>query len=473
MEKTEQITNTEEIWNAAAEQIRRSMDRQTIASLLETAEYLDHVNDTYVICVKNAYTQAWLEQRLTQTIEKILSGMHPTEQHVSFVVKGSQAEANFHALKEVNSEAKPESETSRETIFHQEEKSSVQAVLANNQPTAKRISVIHPKYTFDNFVIGPCNNLAAAACRTVAEIPSASYNPLFIYSGVGLGKTHLLHAIGNRMQQQGRNILYTTSEDFTNDYIYSLQRHENKAFREKYRNVDTLLIDDIQFIIGKESTQEEFFHTFNKLYQMDKQIVITSDRSPRLMTTLDERMRSRFEWGLTVDIQPPDFETRLAILNMKVQQAKRKVPRDILELIAHQIPDNIRELEGALTRVLAYADLCGRTLDRDLVLMSLTDMVPVTPKVQTNDIVSVVSEVFGVPEEKIMSRERTRDVALSRQVVMYLMREEGNSSLPQIGKALGGRDHSTVIHACDKVARLLETDNHFRKMVFQVKDQLY
>lgn len=443
------IITAQNAWETAVSQLKGSMDRQTFNTLLGSTELISYENNTYIIGTRNAFTRDWLEQRLTETIEKMLSGLHAEAQTVRFVVSGSQAAASL---------------TSEPRI-----KIEVQSV----SQAAPRENQVYSRYTFDNYVVGPGNNLACAACRAVAEMPSTSYNPLFIYSGVGLGKTHLLHAIGNKLAGSGKNVIYVSSEEFTNDFITSIQRHENPAFREKYRSADVLLIDDIQFIIGKESTQEEFFHTFNRLYEMNKQIVITSDRAPKSMSTLDERMRSRFEWGLTVDIQPPDLETRIAILASKAQQAGKKISMDILELIARQIPNNVRELEGALNRVLAVSDLCGKTLDKDLVLMSLTDMMPVQPQVQTNDVVSVVSGIFGVPAEKIMSRERTRDVALSRQVVMYLMREEGNISLPQIGQALGGRDHTTVIHACEKVSNLLESDNHFRRQVLQAKEKLY
>ncbi len=438
----------EKAWEAILGQLKVSMDRQTYATLLGTAQFDSQVDDTFVIRVENAFTRDWLEQRMTETVVRLLSGLIETPQQVRFIVSDKSTEQKF-----------TEPETNGAAIHFS---TSVQG------------NTINPRYTFDNFVIGSSNNLAHAACRAVAEIPSTAYNPLFIYSGAGLGKTHLLHAIGNEiLRRNEKKVLYVSSEEFTNDFINSIQRHENTAFREKYRNADVLLMDDIQFIIGKESTQEEFFHTFNTLYQQDKQIVITSDRSPKAMSTLDERMRSRFEWGLTVDIQNPDVETRIAILNSKAEQRNRKVPQDILELIARQIQTNIRELEGALTRVLAVSDLCNRALDRDLVMMSLADMVPQQNEPQTKDIVSVVARAFGVAPEKIMSRDRTKQVALSRQVVMYLMREEQNVSLPQIGQAMGGRDHTTVIHACEKVSGLLQRDLHFRRQLDEVRDQLY
>lgn len=454
----ETAASAQNAWKAAMAQMKGSMDRQTFSTLLGNAELLAWEDDTFTVGVANGFTRDWAEQRLCGTIEKILSGMHDHPQKVNFVVSGTwQA-----------------SRTERET-----EKQSPEADMPES-PAAKVPAAVRPhaesilgRFTFDNFVVSNNNNLASAAARAVAETPGTAYNPLFIYGGVGMGKTHLLHAIGNRLKESSLNVVFASSEEFTSDFIRSIQNRDDEAFREKYRSADVLLIDDIQFIIGKESTQEAFFHTFNKLYEMNKQIVITSDRSPKAMMTLDERMRSRFEWGLTVDIQPADLETRIAILAAKVQRAGKQVPMDVLEQIARQVTSNIRELEGALNRVLAVSDLCGHSLDRELVRMSLADMS--TPKQNTSadEIIRSVSDVFGVPVDKVMSRDRTKDVALTRQVIMYLMREEANVSLPQIGLAMGGRDHTTVIHACEKVSSMLQKDNSFRSQVFKAKDMIF
>jgi chromosomal replication initiator protein len=307
----------------------------------------------------------------------------------------------------------------------------------------------------------------------VAENPAHAYNPLFVYGGVGLGKTHLLHAIGDLARQRGKNILYVTSEDFTNELINSIRTHSTQAFRERYRFIDVLLIDDIQFIAGKDSTQEEFFHTFNTLHDQEKQIVISSDRPPRAMSTLEERLRSRFEWGLIADIQPPDLETRTAILRDKAQRMRHNVPDNIVDYIAHLFQSNIRELEGALTRVIAYSDLRGKPLTSELAEIALTDMMPAQNQLEPDRVVDVVASAFGITREKLMSRERTREVALPRQVVMYLLREEANVSLPQIGEALGGRDHTTVIYACEKVADLIERDDRLRRQIGQIRETLY
>jgi chromosomal replication initiator protein len=282
-----------------------------------------------------------------------------------------------------------------------------------------------------------------------------------------------LHAIGHACQPANLNVLYVSSEEFTNDLINAIRTHTTPAFREKYRQVDVLLIDDIQFIAGKESTQEEFFHTFNTLHGQNKQIVISSDRSPKALVTLEERLRSRFEWGLTADVQAPDIETRLAILRSKAERAGRSIPSEILELIARQVQSNIRELEGALNRVLAYSDLSGIPLTLELAHTALADFLPQGVDLKPNDVLNAVSRSFGIENERLLGRERTREVALPRQIVMYLLREEGGVSLPQIGELIGGRDHTTVMYACEKVNNLMETDERLRRQVLQIREQLY
>jgi len=283
----------------------------------------------------------------------------------------------------------------------------------------------------------------------------------------------LLHAIGSVNAARGLHVLYVTSEEFTNDLINAIRTHATQAFREKYRRPDVLLIDDIQFIAGKESTQEEFFHTFNALHSQDKQLVMTSDRPPKAMVTLEERLRSRFEWGLIADIQPPDYETRLAILRSKAERAGYRMQSEILELIARSIQSNIRELEGALTRIAAFVSLSGMPMSVQLAESVLTDILPRRTEVQPEEVVRKVAEAFGVDFERMLGRDRSREVALPRQIAMYLLREEANISLPQIGDTLGGRDHTTVMYGCDKVADLLEQDDRLRRQVIQIKEQLF
>lgn len=342
------------------------------------------------------------------------------------------------------------------------------------QPTPRpRNQALNPRYIFDTFVVGSGNRLAHAAAQAVVERPARAYNPLFLYGGVGLGKTHLLHAIGNACQERGLSVLYVSSEEFTNDLINAIRTHTTPAFREKYRSIDVLLIDDIQFIAGKESTQEEFFHTFNHLHGQDKQIILSSDRPPKSLVTLEERLRSRFEWGLTADIQPPDLETRLAILRSKAERNGRYVPDEILNMIANRVQSNIRELEGALNRVMAFSELSGMPVTAQMAEMALADFLPPRSDVRPERVLDLVARSFNTSTEKLLGRDRSREIALPRQIAMYLLREEANVSLPQIGQALGGRDHTTVMYAIEKVSDLLERDDRLRRRVVEIRRQLY
>ena len=321
---------------------------------------------------------------------------------------------------------------------------------------------LNPKYTFDTFVIGNSNRFAHAACVAVAESPARAYNPLFLYGGVGLGKTHLMHAIGHSImkEQNDAKVVYVSSEKFTNELINSIKSDKNEEFRDKYRNVDILLIDDIQFIAGKEGTQEEFFHTFNALHEANKQIIISSDRPPKEIPTLEDRLRSRFEMGLIADIQPPDFETRIAILKTKAQIENIDIPNEVMNYIATYIKSNIRELEGALTRVVAYSSLINKDISYDLAVEALKDIVTTSEsqEISVNRIKEKVSTAFGIKMDDFNSKKRTRTIAYPRQIAMYLSRELTDLSLPKIGNEFGGRDHTTVIHAHDKISKDLELE---------------
>lgn len=436
-------------WQAAVGQLQMEMSRASYETWVQPAELVRYENDLFTVGVPNAYACDWLKSRLTAKLNSILSGIMECPQKVEFIV--------WHK----DYENQPQTASTAEPL------PLISPAVTDSQP------VVNHRYNFDNFVVGSSNRLAHAACLAVAENPAQAYNPLFLYGGVGLGKTHLLHAIGNFAQARGEQVLYVSSEEFTNDLINAIRTHTTQAFRDRYRRIDVLLVDDIQFIAGKESTQEEFFHTFNTLHGQDKQIVISSDRPPKAMNTLEERLRSRFEWGLTADIQPPDLETRIAILRSKAERSRHAVPPAILEIIARQFQSNIRELEGALTRVVAYADLRGRPLSEELVNVALTDLLPQRNAFEPAHVVNVVASAFGITPEKLMGRDRTRAAALPRQVVMYLLRQEANVSLPQIGEAMGGRDHTTVMYACEKVADMIERDDRLRRQVLQIREQLY
>jgi chromosomal replication initiator protein len=443
--KEKQDMKAEQAWQAALGQLQMEMPKASFDTWVKDAEFLSYEDGLFIIGVPNTYARDWLEGRLNSTTTRMLTGIMNRSVSVRFVVW-----QNGNGSSEVEEEA--------------------EEVLVPQSPLFQ--SKMNSRYTFENFVVGASNRLAHAASMAVAERPAQAYNPLFLYGGVGLGKTHLLYAVGNACERGGLQVLYVSSEEFTNDLINAIRTHTTQAFREKYRRIDVLLIDDIQFIAGKESTQEEFFHTFNTLHGQDKQIVISSDRPPKALVTLEERLRSRFEWGLTADLQPPDFETRVAILRSKADRAGYRLPDDLLETIARRVQSNIRELEGALTRIVAFSDLSGLPLTPQLVDSALADLLPRRKEVHPEDVVRAVADVFGVTIDRIMGRDRSRDVALPRQVVMYLLRSE-NISLPQIGDVLGGRDHTTVMYACDKVADLLERDDRLRRQVIEVREQVF
>jgi chromosomal replication initiator protein len=327
---------------------------------------------------------------------------------------------------------------------------------------------LNPKYTFETFVVGSSNQFVHAGCLAVGEQLSKAYNPLFIYGGVGLGKTHLLHAIGHLvLRRNGRlRLSYVSSEKFTNDLINAIRFDSTVEFRNRYRSLDLLLIDDIQFIAGKERTQEEFFHTFNELYDSTKQIVISSDSLPREIPTLEERLRSRFEWGLIADIQPPDLETKAAILRKKAQAEAVRLPDEVSLFIAKNVQSNIRELEGSLVRLIAYASLTGREISLELAQETLKELNAERAKVITlGAIQRAVADFFRVKVEDLKSKDRNQGIVLPRQVAMYLSRTMTASSLPAIGEAFGGKDHTTVIHSCEKIKRRLAGDDGFRRQI--------
>lgn len=438
----------DQAWQAAIGQLEMDLPKASFDTWVRDAQFLTYEDGLFVIGVPNPYARDWLEGRLASTISRLLTGIMNKTCGIRFIVWKPAAELPEN----------PSVEGEEEPVY---------------EPLPVPGSKLNGRYVFENFVVGASNRLAHAASMAVAERPAQAYNPLFLYGGVGLGKTHLLQAIGAECERQGLQVLYVSSEEFTNDLISAIRSHATQAFREKYRKIDVLLIDDIQFIAGKESTQEEFFHTFNTLHGQDKQIVISSDRPPKALVTLEERLRSRFEWGLTADIQPPDFETRMAILRSKAERAGYHLPGEILETIARRVQSNIRELEGALTRVVAFADLSGLPLTTQLIDSALADLVPRHGEVQTDDVLTAVADVFGVTIERLLGRERSRDIALPRQIAMFLLREEANVSLPQIGEAIGGRDHTTVMYACDKIGDLLETDDRLRRQVIDVRERLF
>jgi chromosomal replication initiator protein len=436
-------------WQSALGQLQMEMPKASFDTWVRDTQICSYDDGVFKIGVRNAYARDWLDSRLSSRVTRLLMGIMNRRVDVDFIVSTS---GNGEIITDVSlPEELPDGQESKECA---------------------RSVTLNPRYTFENFIVGPNNRLAHAASQAVAENPAAAYNPLFLYGGVGLGKTHLLHAIGNYCQEHGLRVLYVSSEEFTNDMINAIRSHTTQAFRDKYRSTDVLLVDDIQFIAGKESTQEEFFHTFNTLHGQNKQIIVSSDRPPKSLVTLEERLRSRFEWGLTADIQLPDLETRLAILRSKAERLGHTIPVEIMDLIARQVQSNIRELEGALNRIVAFADLSGQPLTPQLAGVALADLLPQRGDVKPGAVVDMVAKTFNLSVDRLLSPDRSREVALPRQIAMYLMRET-NISLPQIGLALGGRDHTTVMYACEKVADLLERDDKVRRQVVQIRQQLY
>jgi chromosomal replication initiator protein len=333
---------------------------------------------------------------------------------------------------------------------------------------------LNTRYTFEAFIVGNSNRLAHAASLAVAEAPGESYNPLFLYGGVGLGKTHLLHAIGHQGVETGLAVLYVSSEQFTNEIVNAIRYRTTEEFRAKYRSVDILLVDDIQFIAGKESTEEEFFHTFNSLYEMSKQIVICSDRPPKAIVSLEERLRSRFEWGLIADIQPPDLETRMAILRVKADLLNYRVPDEIIAYIAGRVQTNIRELEGCLNRLMAYQQLHRTDLTLDVARAAMSSLGNDTrePRLNIQQISQAVAEYYHVSLEDMCGKQRDKYIVMPRQIAMYLIRQETQTSLVEIGQQFGGRDHSTVLHACEKIDRAITTDSTLRREIVAIREQL-
>lgn len=433
-------------WQATLGQLQMEMPKAAFDTWVRDAELISYEDGAFTIGVGNAYARDWLKDRLNGTITRLLTGIMNRTVSIRFTVWSPKNIVSDQRVTDYPVEITP-----------------------SPQPT----TTVNGRYSFSNFVVGSSNRLAHAASLAVAENPASAYNPLFIYGGVGLGKTHLLHAIGRHCESSNLNVLYVSSEEFTNDLINAIRSHTTPAFREKYRRTDVLLIDDIQFIAGKESTQEEFFHTFNTLHGQNKQIVMTSDRPPKAMVTLEERLRSRFEWGLAADIQAPDYETRAAILKTKADRSGFDVPNEVIEIIARKFQSNIRELEGALTRIVAYADLRGMTLNEDLFESALADLLPRKREIEPQHIIDTVADIYGVTVDRILGRERTNQVARPRQIAMYLMREETDFSLPQIGQALGGRDHTTVMYGHGKISDLLERDDGLRRQVITIKEKLF
>ncbi len=428
-----------ETWEHLLSTLQIRLNNPSIENWLQSMKPVAFIDDSLIIEVPDKFSRDWLTDRYGPVIRSILYDFLEEELNVEFVL--------HHEL--------------AGRILNRNRKSYA-------YPEDPRLQ-LNAKYTFDTFVVGNSNRFAHAASLAVAESPAKSYNPLFIYSGVGLGKTHLMHAIGHHTlsRNQYYKVLYITSENFTNDLINSIRDDKTLEFRNKYRNVDILLIDDIQFLAGKERTQEEFFHTFNTLYEANKQIIISSDRPPKDIPTLEDRLRSRFEWGLITDMQPPDLETRIAILRKKAQLENLDVPDEVLNYIGDKIQSNIRELEGALIRLIAFASFNQQEINLSLAEKVLKDIFPESkPRQITASLIQqVVSDYFNIRPEELKAKKRTRNVSFPRQIAMYLTRDLTDLSLPKVGEFYGGRDHTTVIHACERITTEMRLDPGLEKTI--------
>ncbi len=462
---TQALTTTwspETLWKKVLQQFQREMSPSSFNTWVRPSRVLNFDGKTLTIAAPNAYARDWLESRLTNGLKRKLVGLLGYPVDVQFVVHPSSGEGN-KTQREV--EQKP-SEVPEEWTYTDG--------LGEETPATDFPSLrLHPHYTFDTFVVGPTNEFAYSASQAVAARPGRAYNPLFIYGGVGLGKTHLLQAIAHCTISSGHRVYYLSAEDFFNQFFYAIRHHEMDAFRQRFRQVDVLLVDDVHFLIGKERLQEEFFHTFNALYYEGRQIVFTADRPPVALAMLEERLRSRFEWGLIVDIQPPDYETRLAILRAKAEWYRIDVPEEVLDLIARHMEGNIRALEGALNRLRAYHELRRQPITRELAEAVLADLLPRRLEVDPHHVLRVVAEEFELTVEKLLSPSRSRKVVLPRQVAMFLLREDARYSYPQIGHLFNGRDHTTVMYACEKIARQYEQDETLRKRIRRIRERLY
>ena len=520
--------NAKQIWQTTLERLHTRVQSAVFTTWFQGTAALSFQDGVLVVGVATTFAKAHLEVRFIELIRSILTEITGSTIEVRFVVS-RELPGDDEAISDLvssSSQSLPPTQKrsyrpsrSRLAALQQEEnRTGAVPFVANSAPPTQSRPVAHrsshaasspgvpgdgerqmhhaqgtqpglffagegllnARYTFSTFISGKANQLAHAASLAVAENPGRVYNPLFLYGGVGLGKTHLLHAVGHMGEAAGLNVLYVTSEKFTNEIINAIRFQKTEEFRAKYRQIDILLVDDIQFIAGKESTEEEFFHTFNSLHSANKQIVVTSDRPPKAIASLQDRLRSRFEWGLLADVQPPEYEHRLAILRSKAESLRFAIPAAVIEYVARPECSSVRELEGALNRVIAYATLNDAALSLDLAMQALENIYgtnltrPAISRTMltANVVLAGVCRYYNVDIERMQSKQRDREIVWPRQVAMYLMREETDASLLQIGAVLGGRDHTTIIHGCEKVRTEMSHDNRVRQEISAVLDTL-
>jgi len=443
-----------EIWQAALGQLEIILSKASFSTWFKNTSLILVEDGNFIISVPNAFTKEWFQKKYHKQICEVLEN-----------VTGEKVKKVEYQIGKFEEEPK------------KNKKENIVSVTLNKEEEKTSNSQLNPKYIFETFVVGDSNRLAHAACVAVAKSPGKIYNPLFIYGGVGLGKTHLLQAIGNEILKKSpkKRVVYVSCEKFVNEFIQAISSGKIESFKNNYRNIDVLLIDDIQFLAGKEGTQEEFFHTFNSLYQEDKQIVISSDRPPKAIPTLEERLRSRFEWGMIADIQPPNLETRTAILEQKCLQRGYNMPKEVIHYIAKNIQYNIRELEGALNRIIAYCELNGVEPSLNLASQVLESFIsnPKDRTISEDKIIKVVASFFNISQAEIKSSKRNKDLVLPRQIIMYLLREEVGYSFPKIAQILGGKDHTTIMYGCEKIKKEIQKNENFRREVQLIKEKIY
>jgi chromosomal replication initiator protein len=465
----------QQVWLAALAEMQGRISRANFETWLRATTLVAVASDTATVAVPNAFAAEQLRMKFNDEIVAAISTIMNRPMVVEYVVAGGAG------LPPRVPRQKPRPDVPNRAPAP---RAATPDTQESPQPTTQQLELapatrhgLNPGYTFETFIVGPSNRLPHAASMAVADKPAQAFNPLFIYGGVGLGKTHLMHAIGHRAigLRPETQVLYVSSEKFTNDLIKSIMAQRTDQFRERYRSADILMIDDIQFIAGKEATQEEFFHTFNELYQSGRQIIVSSDKPPKAIPTLEDRLRSRFEGGLIADVQAPDFETRTAILSRKGQSLGVHVSSDVLEYVARKVQSNIRELEGALNKIIALAQLYGQPIRMEIAIQALNDadMEARRAQITPDRVIGAVTKHFGVSLTELRGRGRSKEIVLPRQVAMFILREETGTSLVEIGALLGGRDHSTVMHGIEKIEKSLDNDTALRQHVSALRETLY
>ncbi len=473
---------TDELWNGVLGELELEISKPNFITWFVNTFIYSMENGEVVVGVPSAFTKSWMEKQYHTAILKAMRRISDEDiRTVHYQVRTKKAEASADgnaATATTSKEEKTESTVAQQPV----EKKPTETAQKGGQQTLRSADVgslfgLNPRYTFKNFVVGKKNELAHAACVAISDQPGTTYNPLFIYGGVGLGKTHLMQAVGHAILEKDPNkkILYVTCETFTNEYIKSVGEGRADEFKNKYRSIDVFLVDDIQFLAGKEGTQEAFFHTFNHLQQGNKQVILTSDRPPRAIPSLENRLISRFEGGMVVDVSLPDLETRIAIITQKCREKGYHIRSEIMQFIASNVQNNIRELEGALNRVIAYHELNKKTPTIESVQGILQSFSPAPKKhaITTKKVIETVANYFDISLENIKGNSRKKELVVPRQIAMYLMREEVHASYPNIGEELGGRDHTTAMHAHQKISQLLDIDEKMENDVSMLKQRLY